>query len=57
MFDKLFDDLMRLLFVLAAVTFFMWTINMIADLLVPTPERAGPPIEVPLTPIYKVKPQ
>lgn len=57
MFDRLFDDLMRLLIVLSVVTFMMWIINMVANLLVPTPERAGAPMEVPLTPIYKVRPQ
>ena len=51
----MFETGMRLFLVITIITWMLWAINMIGDVMVPRPDRAGPPPEIPLTPIYKVK--
>lgn len=51
----MFETGWRLGLVLVIITWLMWAINMIGDVMVPIPDRAGPPPEIPLTPIYRVK--
>lgn len=53
----MFDTFLKLLGVMTFVTWMLWAISMTGNLLIPRPEFAGAPMEVPLTPIYKVKPK
>ncbi|MEO5335809.1 MAG: hypothetical protein H7841_02785 [Magnetospirillum sp. WYHS-4] len=53
----MFDLFLKLIGVATLVTWLLWAVSMTGNLLVPRPEFAGAPMEVPLTPIYRIKPQ